>query len=505
MTENMTDEQGLRLTDLLDWAEKIAKTVFRFWLPILLVTLLAAGGTMLYSILTYVPYYESEVTFSVNTQESTLITGSGSDQVRDSLPYILSSQHMKNLVMEELGISSFPATTTLESKQLAKFFVLRVRAEDAETSRRVLKSIINNCPRASVYVLGKISLDILDISDTQMTPVNQNNPLRAFVMGAAVCFVCCVLLVWLYLKTKRTIVSEEDLKRYLSAAHLASLPQITFKKRRKNIDKTVHIKNPKVGSGFIETVHAMRSRVHRLAQKGKSKTILVTSSLPGEGKSTVAANLALSLAEKKHRVLLLDLDLRNPSVCSVLGLKLENVTGLSDILSAQSANYRIYYNKVWNLYLIPGGEAQRNPVDLLNSPYLAEMLDQLRAAFDYVILDTPPTAMLSDASTIAAHADAAIYVVRQDFARIERIAEGMETLSQAHLPIMGIVLNGMETSAHSYGGYHRYAYGRYGGYGGYGSYGSYGHYGYADEKDEDKPADPSGDFIDLSTPWERKS
>ena len=490
----MTNEQDMNLIDLSELAVNLLKTVRKFWLLIALVTAAAALGSMLYAHWQYVPYYESQATFSVNTRDSALISGTGADQVKQSLPYILKSEHMKNLVKEDLNLTGFPATIQLDSKELANFFVLRVQSQDAQTASDILDSIIENCPSASVYVLGKISLEVLDSTGAASTPVNYLNPLRALIQGGIAGIAVSVVLVLLYVMTKRTIVTEEDLKKYLSITHLASLPQIAFKKRRKNINEYVHIKNEMVGNAFIEMVHTLRSRVQHAAKKDNIKTILVTSSVPEEGKSTVAANLALALAEKHEKVLLIDLDLRNPSVCPVLGLNIESPRGMYEILTGSESRFNTYKNDNWNLYFLPGGTPQRNPMDLLNSRRLAAILAHVRKDFDYVILDTPPAAMLSDASAIAKFADAAIYVVKQNYARVERIAEGIETLNHAHLPIMGVVLNGMEMNSGRYGGYHSYA---------YGNYGHYGHYGYAGSaKNNEENAEESVDFIDLDNPWE---
>ncbi len=490
----MTEENDIRLIDLDKLLDMVIKVIRRFWIPILSVVGVCALLCVAFSLLTYVPYYESQATLTINTVNSSLIVGTGDAQVKESLPYILDSQYMRNLVLDDLAMDSFPAEIRLESKELANLFILTVRSRDAETASLILNSVLKNCSRASIHILGKISFEVLDQSGVVNAPVNRLEPLKDMAKGIFIGLVLSGAVLVLYIMTRRTVASEEDLKRYLSIECLASLPQIIFKKRRKEIEKHVHIKNPIVGGFFQEMVRTMRSRVMRAADKAGKKILLVSSSVSEEGKSTVAINLALSLAEKNKKVILVDLDLRNPSVYKHLGLRFKKAFGMNIVLSEKRDWHSlVFHHKTWNMDILGGTSPCSNPIELLNTQSFSAMMAQLREEYDYVILDTPPAAMLSDAVNVAQHADAAIYVVKQDYARIERIAEGMDAFSVSRLPILGVIMNGMESVGRRYGGYHSY-YGRYGRYGGYGSYG----------RRRDSQTDNSSDFIDLDNSWEQE-
>ena len=354
---------------------------------------------------------------------------------------------MKNMVKEELGLDSFPAEISLESKASANFFVLRVRSADAKLSYDILQSVIENCPDASVYVLGRIELDILDDSGIASYPVNGLNKRQNLMKGLLLGCLISTAAALFYAVTRRTICKEDDFKKYLSVSCIASVPKITFKKRRKKIDKHIHIYNDKVGYAFMEAIRMLRTRVLRNAEKLNAQVIMVTSSIPGEGKSTVAANLALSLAECGAKTILVDLDLRNPSV--------EKILGLEEKLSTE-----ILRIPAWKLSVVAGEEKQNDPAEVLNDGRIRKKIEMLRESYDYIVLDTPPAAMLADASALADCADCAVYVVKQDYVRVERIAEGMDALTVSETPILGVVLNGVEKIWGSYGRYGRY--GRYG-------------------------------------------
>lgn len=468
----MNNKEEVNKIDIMAMLGDFLKVAGKFWLPMLLVVAGLTVGSYFLERIQYHPEYQSQATFSVNTDDSSIVgsSRSSSEQVKESLPYILKSDVMKNMVMDELGMDSFPARIEIDSKETINFYTLRVASDNAEKSYEILKSILDNCPKASVYVLGKIKLEVLDESGVISKPVNYQDKGKSLVKGAFTGITLCLIFSFLYILTNHTIQREEDFKKYLSVSCIASVPQIAFKKRRKKFDKHIHIYNDKVGYGFLEAIRTIRTRVSREAERLGAKVILVTSSIPGEGKSTIAANLALSLAEKGRKVVLVDLDLRNPSVETVLGKERHvKYTVVNITKTGNELKDAIQVIKEWNLSVVFGGDAQSDPAKALNSVKIKRMIAQLRESYDYVILDTPPAAMLADASDIARCAECALYVVKQDYARVERIAEGMEALNLANTPIIGVVLNGLEKIIGGYG-YGSYRYARYGAYGHYGEY-----------------------------------
>lgn len=478
--------------DLIAMLSDLLQTLKKFWLFMLGTIIVLAIAFSIYAWVTYQPEYQSQASFSVNTSDSAVISSNiATEQVRESLPYILQSDVMKNMVMDDLGLTYFPAVLALESQETANLFTIKVTASDAQTSYAVLESVLANCPQASVYVLGKIHLDVLDNSGVPAATSNVRSMAKNFVIGGILGIIVCLEFAFFYVITNHTIRNTEDFKKYLSVSCVATVPFITFKKRRKKIDKHIHIYNDKVGHAFIETFRAVRTRVVREMNDFGGGSILVTSSIPGEGKSTVAANLALSLAETGKSVVLVDLDLRHPSIAKVLGMEAEKGKSVVDILEkgAQLPDV-VRHIEEWNLSLILGGEAKSDPTKLLNAGGLNNLIEELENYYEYIVLDTPPAAMLSDASVIARYTDSALYVVKQDCARIERIAEGLDALAMSKISIVGAVLNGFEMTLGSYG---NYQYGRYGRYGHYGAYGDY------SKTHEDSP-----EYVEVEMPQDMK-
>ena len=251
------------------------------------------------------------------------------------------------------------------------------------------------------------------------------------------------------------------------------MPSVVFKKRSRSREPVVALDEEGIPFSFVESMRTIRHRVEREAQKYGAKTILVTSALQSEGKTTTAVNLAIALANRKHNVLLIDGDLRNPSVCASLGLEpAEN--GMVDLLSEKCSLNEVLmpYKNRKHLVLIPGGKPIDNPTALWSSDCARELMAKLRDNCDFVIIDTPPSAIVSDSSLIARYSDGCVFVVRQDYAEIDTLREGIEMLGGTNCKLLGCVLNHAEAGGSGYG-YGRYGYGRYG----YGRYG-YGKYGY---------------------------
>jgi capsular exopolysaccharide synthesis family protein len=209
------------------------------------------------------------------------------------------------------------------------------------------------------------------------------------------------------------------------------------------------------------------------------KILMVTSSVAGEGKSTVAANLAISMALKGKKVILVDCDLRNPSVGRIFNAS-EGNPGLVAVLNGKAtldeALVEVKNKEVASkLWLMPGADKESRLVEILGSEDMRSLIDRLREKADVVILDTPPSAVLVDAMMLVKHVDGIAYVVMRDYARRNIIFDGVQELSTSGAPIMGCILNGGRTRSGKYGYYGHYGYGRYG----YGRYGyGYGHYGY---------------------------
>ena len=193
-------------------------------------------------------------------------------------------------------------------------------------------------------------------------------------------------------------------------------------------------------------------RLRQMRQTRPLKRILVTSSVPQEGKSTVAANLACTLARRaRQRTLLLDGDLRRPSLSNVFGLG--RIPGICEWLQGDSGpSESIYYLEEAGLWILPAGSTPRNPLELMQSGRLSSLMDQLTSWFDWIVIDTPPILPLADTSVWMRVVDGALLVTRQGTSEKRQLQRGLEAIDKSKL--IGALLNCSSNTAHNDYYYH---------------------------------------------------
>jgi capsular exopolysaccharide synthesis family protein len=205
----------------------------------------------------------------------------------------------------------------------------------------------------------------------------------------------------------------------------------------------------------------LRIRLQTARNLGKLRKLLVTSPLPGDGKSTVVMNLATALAEKGNRtVLVVDADLHQSPLARSLGVRAQ--PGLAECLADGSDPLTaIRYLEPLNWYVLPAGKATTNPAELLHGSLLPNVLETLANNFDWLLIDSPPVIPLSEVLTLKEHSDGSLLVVRAGLTSQDAVEEAITLLGKQH--VLGIVLNGVEQSDMIH---HKYGYDRYSGYSG---------------------------------------
>jgi capsular exopolysaccharide synthesis family protein len=246
-------------------------------------------------------------------------------------------------------------------------------------------------------------------------------------------------------------------------------------------------------TSYAEMFRILRASISLLGDETKRKVTLFTSALPGEGKSLTSANFALAAAGQGRKTLLIDLDLRKPSIHRVFGFgRSEHGPGITEWLAGQVPLEEVTIRDTGaeNLHLICAGSVAPNPGELLSMSRLKELLAESRERYDCIVLDTAPLLAVPDTRTIARVVDTLCLVVRAEYVPKGAVLRTLEVLGSADTPPAGIIFNGyrevrrMVGQNYSYGAYRMSRYGKTYQYG-YGSYGAYGAYG-ADAEDDDK-------------------
>lgn len=210
----------------------------------------------------------------------------------------------------------------------------------------------------------------------------------------------------------------------------------------------------KEGGLGAEKFRFLAVRLRQLRQSRPLKKVLITSTIPEEGKSTVAANLACTLARRKpQRTLLLEGDLRRPNIAGRFGLG--KVPGLCEWLSGETPTINIYQLEGLGLWLLPAGSAPQNPLELMQSGRLSTLMEQLEAWFDWIIIDSPPVLPLADTSLWSRLADGILLVTRKGTTEKQQLQRGIEAIEKSKL-LGALVNSSSNASQDDY--YQRYSY-----------------------------------------------
>lgn len=406
---------------------------------------------------TYRPMYRASATFTVyvaNPLQSEIrsYNTATAEQMAKTFPYILTSGALNDRVMRELGISAMPAVSASVLNN-TNIFTLTVTSSDPQLAYNVLNAVIENYPDVAEFVVGPTVMNLLDESGLPSVPYNTRSYRGAVKKSVLVCTALWLLVCIVFAALRSTVHGEDELKQILNLPTLGVLPLV---RSRKKSERALCLQ-PEAHSGFSEAVQLMRIRVQKKMRESGMKVLLVSSASPGEGKTTVAINLAEALAGGGARVLLVDCDLRNPSVARALGL--ENKDGLAEYLRGETSYQKIVRQaQTKGLYLVLAGKPDANAAELLTRPACRPFFDACRTVFDYVILDTPPAALLADAAEVAVSADCALLTIRQNYAPKRKILECAQILSDSKLPVIGCVIN-YAPGRHASGGYYGYGYG----------------------------------------------
>ncbi len=478
MNESVSNnEQELETIDIRAFVMDFLHSFKRMWWIVLLVIAVAMLFMYFRVRRSYSPSYVAEATVSVElVNGGSYANRNTAEQMGIIFPYILNSGVLSDIIAEDLNTSGVPGAIRASCIKGTNLLTITVSGWDPELSYKVLQSVLKNYPEVAQYVVGQTKLTVIDDrgipKDTGRTQVFRGSLRKGAIIGAVIGFALVALRSLVF----RTIRSEEELRDYVNVPALGTLPLCKKKERRNSTRGDINILFDSNRDEYIEAMRLIRTRIER--DLGVGKVLMITSSVAGEGKSTVAANLAASMSLKGMKVVLVDCDLRNPSVGRVfnvpgsfpgLGAVLKGEAELSDTLVEVHKN-----GEPTGLTLLPGAEKATRKIESLGSDSMGRLLEELRQHYDMVVIDTPPSAVLVDAMMLVRHVDGVAYVVMNDYARRRYIVNGIEELAATGVPITGFIINGGKTSTGRYGYYGRY--GRYG----YGS--RYGYYGYGSEK-----------------------
>ena len=331
-----------------------------------------------------------------------------------------------------------------------------VLERDVESSKQIYNSLMQRAKETGVA--GELKTSNVRIVDAAETPREPVTPLVRLnlSMGFAGGLLCAVGLIFFFEYLDNRIKNPDEIREYLRIPHLGLLPLVEFK----GGEPLLHSSVP---ATFAEAIRALRTNVLFSAADEGARSLVVTSTGLGEGKSLVATNLAVSLAQTGQRVLLIDADMRRPRVHHIL--KRSPEPGLSNLLVGHSKASEVVLSVpgVANLWSISAGRLPPNPAELLASQRFKDLLASLRDHFQWIIIDTPPVLAVADAAIAAHVAGDVLFVLGAEMTDRLAAQTAIRQLATARVRILGAVLNRVNIQKHHYyySQYYRPEYSKY--------------------------------------------
>jgi len=335
--------------------------------------------------------------------------------------------------------------------RIAEAEQLRLQVQRAQSVYEKLLLLVQN-----VGISRNIDQDTLAVLETA-TPAGRSYTKQVTAAGMASFggLAVGVLILLLIGLLDDGFHSQSDVNSSFGAVVVGQVPEIEAPAKDSTLpvlalDDSRHV--------YAESYRSLRSALFYLSTDlPRPAVVLITSSVPGEGKSTISVNLARTLAFGGSKVLLIDADLRRGRLHAILGAPRE--PGLSDILKQPELfEAGLYANGVANFTFLATGTTVPNPGDILLDPRFGQLLAKLRQRFDYVLIDSCPVFAAADAATIAAQVDGTLFIVRRGYSKGKVVREAIETLQQRQGRVLGVVFNRANASLRSY---HYYKYAEY--------------------------------------------
>ena len=429
-------ENNVQNENLLTIVKCIIKDILQRWILIVAVMIVFGSVFDFMKTVTYVPQYGTSMTATLSGGEDTFKNIDKVQSYVNTLDYLMNSNNAKSYVKKKMPISktTYKAEVTLKQANVVKIKVTADTKREAYFSIKLLNDWYReNTERYSF----PYNITVLKESKFSTKPVNPNSHIKNFLIGAVGSGFVLSCLFGLYFFLRDTIKSEEEVENKLDTRLYAKLPFEVKKREDARNKKAILITSLKTSFFFRESMNKLRSKVEASSDKHGYKSFMITSAYENEGKSSVAANLALALAKNGHKVVLVDADFNKPAVFKIFDL--DGSKSLNKAIEGTSSWSSQVVSDRSGLDLLPCSQDTLKSEILTNSKKLDEIMKELREEYDFVIVDTSPAYLLNETMAMNELVDATLFVVRQDYATSDVINETVKRLTYVKDNVLGVV------------------------------------------------------------------
>ena len=408
----------------------------------------------------YTTYTTIILTKSNETQTSTTITQNDillNQKLVETYTRIIKSKLVLDQVISETGITytaeELGQNVAVEAYENTEMLKISVTDSDPELAASIANSIaqVFSGEVAKIYQMNNIS--VIDIAQVP-EEVSNNTLTRDFFIALFISIFGSIGVIFIIYYFDDSIKLTDDLEEEIGMPVIAKVFKSDIGSKNRGKVELLVQKYPK--SVVSESIKTLRTNLQFSSVDSELKTILVTSSIPGEGKSFISANLAISFTQTDKKVLIVDCDMRKGRQHRIF--KLSNTKGLSNLLIDDMTNYKDYINKtsIKNLYVMTRGTVPPNPSELLNSNKNSELIKILRSKFDIIIFDGVPCNGLPDSIIMSKLVDKVLIVSSESVTPKSVLESTKKQLKNVEAPVAGDVLNNVNRKNSKYGKYYGY-------------------------------------------------
>lgn len=418
-------------------------------------------GFDVYRTLTYKPQYMSSSSVALKASDSTYSQMEQAETYAKTLEYIFNGQVVKNDIMDKMQVSDLNMNCQIVDQGSNNIVNIQVIAPTKKESYYSLKNIIDWYQNNAAQYHLTYQMTILEDAILYENPIASNNHRRNFGLGALYCLIILLVIITCLVYFKATIKTANDVEKLLDCRLFSKIPKERKKRRIRKRKEALLVTSLKTSFYYKEAIKKLRNRFEISSKKHSYQSIMITSTVENEGKSTIAANLAISLAQSHYKVLLIDGDIRKPSLHKIFSIKqTKNINQyFFDDVSWQS---QVQYIENYHLSVLCTKQDLNLDEKILENK-LSLLMKEAKDEFDYIIIDVSPSYGIDEPMIINAFVDASFLVVKQNEASIQMINDVINRLVQTKNNLMGCIYNGsvFEIGQNNkvYG--YRYGYSRY--------------------------------------------
>jgi capsular exopolysaccharide synthesis family protein len=446
--ENMNNNSIFNVNNINIYS--ILRDIIRNWWVILMAGIIGIMATYTVIRSTYQPEYTSSAVYVVTPKESTGYRRTDKLIARNAITSfkgLVNQDIMIKRVVHSLGDVPWDATVVVENTDETNIMTMKVTSPSPMESFLIIRYIMKNYGDLSQYLNEDAIFEELKAPKIAEYPDNATVARYKSLMAGGIAALLMMALVAFLSILRDTVKTDYMFENQLGTVHYGTIghekKNKTFKAKIKNNVKSILITSPIISFNFIEAINNVRVKMEYEHERRENKNVfMISSACENEGKSTVAVNLALSLVREGKSVILLDGDLRKPALYKLLDIKKENVVDYIELLQGKKTLEEVICREqIKGLGIVMSCKGHSSSYEYVKSEAMRDLVNTLSKMADYVIVDTPPMAMISDAEAMADMVDFTLLVVRHDFSFKYDVRNSINILEDANSKFLGCILN----------------------------------------------------------------